>query len=51
VRYTPDMELLVVLGVAALVALDTLLRQRRRRLPADEGAISTQKIVIDLSKR
>jgi hypothetical protein len=63
VRYTLAMEtfVLVVLAiVVALVAIDALARlderaARRRAAagnpPPDETIISTQKIVIDLSKR
>ena len=57
-RYTQGMEtvVLVVLAlVVALVAIDALgrLDERRPRKPAkkDQSIISTQKIVVDLSKR
>ena len=57
-RYTQGMEtvVLVVLAlVVALVAIDALgrLDERRpqKRLKKDESIISTQKIVVDLSKR
>jgi hypothetical protein len=54
-----EMVVLVILGiVVALVAIDALARldeRSSRRRPAasprDENVISTQKIVVDLSKR
>lgn len=57
-RYTHGMEtvVLVVLAlVVALVAIDALgrLDERRPKKPTnkDQSIISTQKIVVDLSKR
>lgn len=57
-RYTQGMEtvVLVVLAiVVALVAIDAIgrLDERRpsKRAPKDPSLISTQKIVVDLSKR
>jgi len=62
-RYTPDMETVVLIGLAivvALVAVDAIARldERRRRDPPsdtdaerDRNVTSTQKIVVDLSKR
>ena len=45
---------IVVLVIAAVVAIDALARfdaRRKTSPPRDETTISTQKIVIDLSKR
>ena len=59
-RYTVDMEtvVLVVLAVVvALVAIDALARLDERRQPRpraksrDESLVSTQKIIVDLTKR
>ena len=62
-RYTPGMETVVLIGLAivvALVAVDAIARldERRRRDPPsdtdterDRNVTSTQKIVVDLSKR
>lgn len=60
-RYTPDMETVVLIGLAivvALVSVDAIARldERRRRDPPsdterDPNVTSTQKIVVDLSKR
>ena len=57
-RYTPDMDtvvLIVLAIVVALVAIDAIgrLDERRpsKRPPRDPSVISTQKIVVDLSKR
>jgi len=56
--YTQGMEtvVLVILAmVVAVVAIDAIGRLDERRRPpqksADESIISTQKIVVDLSKR
>ena len=57
-RYTLRMEtvVLVILAVVvAVVAVDAIARLDERRAPkkpeADETMISTQKIVVDLTKR
>lgn len=57
-RYTSPMEtvVLVILAlVVAVVAIDAIARLDERRPrpkpPADESMISTQKIVVDLTKR
>jgi hypothetical protein len=59
-RYTQGMEtvVLVVLAIViAIVAIDALGRMderrpdKRKRTPTDQTIISTQKIVVDLSKR
>lgn len=57
-RYTQGMETLVLVVLAivvAVVAIDALgrLDERHPKKPAkkDESIISTQKIVVDLSKR
>ncbi|HEY5945359.1 MAG TPA: hypothetical protein VIV40_07705 [Kofleriaceae bacterium] len=47
---------LVILAlVVAVVAIDAIARlderRPRRRKPADESMVSTQKIIVDLSKR
>jgi hypothetical protein len=55
--YTVGMEtvVLVILAlVVAVVAIDAIARldeRRPRPKPADESMISTQKIVVDLTKR
>lgn len=56
--YTLGMEtvVLVILAlVVAVVAIDAIARlderRPRRRKPADESMVSTQKIIVDLSKR
>lgn len=57
VRYTVGMEtvVLVILAiVVAVVAIDAIARLDERRLaakPRDPSDISTQKIVVDLTKR
>ena len=57
-RYTLGMEtvvLIVLALVVAVVAIDAIARLDERRKPPakprDESLISTQKIVVDLSKR
>ena len=57
-RYTQGMETLVLVVLAivvAIVAIDALgrldERQPKKRSHKDESIISTQKIVVDLSKR
>ena len=44
------MAALLVLVVAALVGIDMIARHRKRA-PPPETAITTQKIVVDLSRR
>jgi hypothetical protein len=43
--------LAVFVAVIGAVAIDALARGRRRDPPREQGAITTEKIVIDLSKR
>ena len=57
-RYTNDMQLVVFVVLAivvALVAIDAIGRLDEKRTPKqkprDQSVISTQKIVVDLSKR
>lgn len=57
-RYTNDMQLVVFVVLAivvALVAIDAIGRLDERRpmkkKPRDQSMISTQKIIVDLSKR
>jgi hypothetical protein len=60
-RYTNDMQLVVFVVLAivvALVAIDAIGRldekrpmKKTKKKPRDQSMISTQKIVVDLSKR
>ncbi|HUJ58263.1 MAG TPA: hypothetical protein VLX92_07215 [Kofleriaceae bacterium] len=52
--YTVSVELTVLLvlaAVVAVVAIDVVARRPPRQQPRDETLISTQKIIVDLSRR